>query len=269
MYKANTATAMLNAQKAAMAPGMPAPAPGPELGSQVGTGRLRSYTPMRLRLNTVLNAMTSRGSFVGNNAGVLGRLLPCDIFRSSSRPVQLSSTMASTRPSTSTEGGTTSTGACWQALVRERYGGQQVRFGLILRLSAERVTAGLRPMVIASGLMTAGAAAWTLGKPYIIVRAAGRTDSVTDETSVTNTFFGVIGSASAVGPHLKGLPRRIRRSGCITRPSRLCPVLCLPFICTRRSPRVPTRQSKTSAGRHQEVSASPFISSTTNRALLE
>jgi hypothetical protein len=132
MYKANTATAMLNAQKAAMAPGMPAPAPGPELGSQVGTGRLRSYTPMRLRLNTVLNAMTSRGSFVGNNAGVLGRLLPCDIFRSSSRPVQLSSTMASTRPSTSTEGGTTSTGACWQALVRERYGGQQVRFGLIL-----------------------------------------------------------------------------------------------------------------------------------------
>jgi hypothetical protein len=77
MYKANTATAMLNAQKAAMAPGMPAPAPGPELGSQVGTGRLRSYTPMRLRLNTVLNAMTSRGSFVGNNAGVLGRLLPC------------------------------------------------------------------------------------------------------------------------------------------------------------------------------------------------
>jgi hypothetical protein len=126
-------------------------------------------------------------------------------------------------------------------------------------------------MVIASGLMTAGAAAWTLGKPYIIVRAAGRTDSVTDETSVTNTFFGVIGSASAVGPYTKGLPRR-GHSGvqvALHVPLAFCPVLCLPFICTRRSPRVPTRQSKTSAGRHQEVSASSFISSTTNRALLE
>lgn len=40
--------------------------------SQPARPQMRMSAPLRLRLNTVLNAMTSRGTFVGNNAGVLG-----------------------------------------------------------------------------------------------------------------------------------------------------------------------------------------------------
>ena len=47
-------------------------AASPSSTSQPITRQRMQSAPFRLRLNTVLNAMTSRGSFVGNNAGVLG-----------------------------------------------------------------------------------------------------------------------------------------------------------------------------------------------------
>lgn len=75
VYNSKASLGALSAQQAAV---QNATAPGTGEAAAAATAAsgkpqpLRLGTPFRLRLNTVLNAVTSRGTFVGNNAGVLG-----------------------------------------------------------------------------------------------------------------------------------------------------------------------------------------------------
>lgn len=75
VYTSKSALGALSAQQAAV-PNATATGTGEAAAATTAaTGQpqpLRLGTPLRLRLNTVLNAVTSRGTFVGNNAGVLG-----------------------------------------------------------------------------------------------------------------------------------------------------------------------------------------------------
>ena len=59
---------------AAASAGPSRPNPGPAPGTATAAAAAPRQPTMRLRINTILNSMTSRGSFVGNNAGVLGML---------------------------------------------------------------------------------------------------------------------------------------------------------------------------------------------------
>lgn len=90
----------------------------------------------RVRLNAVLNSITRRGTFVGNNAGVLALIY--NAFNSSI----------------------------------DKYRGKHDIYGSMLAGASTgliwKSTAGVRPMVIASASMTAGAAAWTVLKPKLL-----------------------------------------------------------------------------------------------------
>ncbi|KAM0752090.1 Tim17-domain-containing protein [Meredithblackwellia eburnea MCA 4105] len=84
----------------------------------------------RLRWNNILNQVTRRGSFTGNSAGVLALIYN-----------GFNSTLDSYRGGKHDIYGSMFAGACTGALWK--------------------CTAGVRPMVIASGIMTVGAAGWT------------------------------------------------------------------------------------------------------------
>lgn len=81
--------------------------PGASAGSAPAAAARASPT-MKLRLNTILNSATARGTFLGNNAGVLGA--PAQL-RSATDRAQRSSTTRSTAQSTDNAGGTTSSAA--------------------------------------------------------------------------------------------------------------------------------------------------------------
>ncbi|KAL7006910.1 Mitochondrial import inner membrane translocase subunit tim23 [Cystobasidiomycetes sp. EMM_F5] len=90
----------------------------------------------RVRLNTVLNSITRRGSFVGNNAGVLAL-----IYNATNSSI-------------------------------DKYRGLHDIYGSMLAGATTgllwKSTAGIRPMAIASAGMTLGAAAWTTIKPKLV-----------------------------------------------------------------------------------------------------
>ncbi|KAK4047401.1 Mitochondrial import inner membrane translocase subunit tim23 [Microbotryomycetes sp. JL201] len=91
----------------------------------------------RLRWNHVLNQVTRRGSFTGNNAGVLALIYngfnsTLDLYRGGKHDVYGSMAAAA------------ATGALW------------------------RCTAGVKSMVITSGLLTAGAAGWSALKMQLL-----------------------------------------------------------------------------------------------------
>lgn len=88
VYNSKASLGALSSQQAAVQNATAAGAAEAAAAASTAAGKpqpLRLGTPFRLRLNTVLNAVTSRGTFVGNNAGVLGAfLLKCK------RPVWIS-----------------------------------------------------------------------------------------------------------------------------------------------------------------------------------
>ncbi|GAA93468.1 uncharacterized protein L969DRAFT_86171 [Mixia osmundae IAM 14324] len=113
---------------------------GPTAGLGAAQAPQATFSPrspgFKLRLNTVLNSITRRGTFLGNNAGVLALIynaINSSVDKYRGRHDIYGSMFAGA-----------GTGAIWKS------------------------TAGLRPMLIASGIMTTGAAAWTSVKPYII-----------------------------------------------------------------------------------------------------
>jgi len=110
-------------------------APAATARASAAASALRSPS-FRVRLNTVLNSITRRGSFVGNNAGVLALIY--NAFNSSI----------------------------------DKYRGVHDIYGSMLAGASTgliwKSTAGVRPMFIASAGMTAGAAAWTTIKPSLV-----------------------------------------------------------------------------------------------------
>lgn len=104
-------------------------------GAAAGTMKKKTGVPFRLRLNTVLNSVTRRGSFMGNSAGVLALIYNA-----------INSSL-------------------------DRYRGKHDIYGSMLAGAGTgaifKCTAGVRPMIIASTAMTLGAATWTTIKPYL------------------------------------------------------------------------------------------------------
>jgi import inner membrane translocase subunit TIM23 len=106
-------------------------------------------TSLRVRLNTVLNAVTRRGSFVGNNAGVLALIYNA-----------INSTIDAQRKKHDVYGSVAAgaaTGLVWKSTgpcpsVRPPYD------------ALTRSTAGVRPALMASAGLAAGAACWTMAK---------------------------------------------------------------------------------------------------------
>ena len=132
----------------------------------------------RLRWNNVLNAVTRRGSFTGNSAGVLGpsiaphihatpKLIPFRLV--SQRLFTTDSILLSTRI---VEDTTTFTEVWQREPLRELCGNAQVSLPS-LQLSVQQLTrcdmtAGIQPMLITSGLLTVGAAGWTTLKTQFL-----------------------------------------------------------------------------------------------------
>ncbi|KAH8928941.1 Tim17-domain-containing protein [Atractiella rhizophila] len=108
---------------------------GAQAQTQTRAQTIRRAVPFRLRLNTVLNAMTRRGSFMGNTSGILA------LFYNG-----FNATIDRVRGKHDVWG---SMGAGWAT-------------GVVWRS-----TAGLRPMLIASTTLTVAAGAWTKCKHYL------------------------------------------------------------------------------------------------------
>ena len=70
-------------------------------GFREGAGRQLAVTNARLRINSILNSVTRRGTFLGNSAGVLGMIHPVlflFVFSSAPSSLQLWDTMESIPP---------------------------------------------------------------------------------------------------------------------------------------------------------------------------
>lgn len=121
--------------------------PGAGASASATSATARTSPTFKLRLNTILNQMTARGTFVGNNAGVLAliyNIFNCTIDKYRGKH-DVYGSMAS--------GGMT--GLVWKST------------GAFYRDQAD-ATAGLRPALMASGLLTAGAAGWTQFKQQFL-----------------------------------------------------------------------------------------------------
>ncbi|SGZ21086.1 BQ5605_C021g09332 [Microbotryum silenes-dioicae] len=121
------------AQQAAAGSSTPKGTVPPEAAAGSATANSASKISRRLRWNHVLNQVTRRGSFTGNSAGVLALIYngfnsTLDSYRGGKHDIYGSMAAGAM------------TGALW------------------------RCTAGVKPMIISSGLLTVGAAAWTTVK---------------------------------------------------------------------------------------------------------
>ncbi|KAI5478152.1 hypothetical protein MNV49_005416 [Pseudohyphozyma bogoriensis] len=127
------ATAFAESSAAAAAAGSAPAAEGAAASAARGAGKVSG----RVKWNNILNQVTRRGTFAGNSAGVLALIYngfnsTLDAYRGGKHDIYGSMFAGA------------ATGAVWKS------------------------TAGLQPMIISSGLMMVGAAAWTKAKAVFL-----------------------------------------------------------------------------------------------------
>jgi hypothetical protein len=132
---------------------------------------------MRLRVNSILNSITRRGTFLGNSAGVLGMFPPASIlFVLHSAPIlQLWGTTGSIRPLTRFGASMTHL-EVWQLVLSQVLSSNLLVSYFLISLVrscilSHRVSplfpAGVRPALAAATVVSASAGAWSWVKTRV------------------------------------------------------------------------------------------------------